>query len=136
MLAHWKRINESDKSTGLTRREYEAAIKRGEERRREIRATAARYDRQEKRLVLDLNNGATLIVPVRLARNWTERLNLADTPSQACFGKVCTSIPGVHQLFRLDICSSLFGSLSANASKSTSKAKQAAARANGKRGGR
>ncbi len=34
MLAHWKRINESDKSTGLTRREYEAAIKRGEERRR------------------------------------------------------------------------------------------------------
>jgi len=134
----------SDKSTGLTRREYEAAVKRGEERRRtEIRATAARYDRKEKRLVLDLNNGATLIVPVRLLQE------LDGAPERALLtvelGPRGASIHwedldvdfGVHNL-ALGIFGgrSWMSELGRKGGKSTSKAKQAAARANGAKGGR
>jgi Protein of unknown function (DUF2442) len=134
----------SDKSTGLTHRAYEAAVKRGEERKRmETRATAARYDRKEKRLVLDLNNGATLIVPVRLMQE------LAGAPERSLqkveLGPRGASLHwedldvdfGVHNL-ALGIFGgrSWMSELGRKGGKSTSKAKQAAARANGTKGGR
>ena len=133
----------SDKSTGLTRREYEAAVKRGDERRRtEIRATAARYDRKEKRLVLDLNNGATLIVPVRLMQE------LAGAPERSLqkveLGPHGASLHwedldvdfGVHNALGIFGGRSWMSELGRKGGKSTSKAKQAAARANGSKGGR
>lgn len=45
-------------------RQYAAATKRGEERlRRDPRAVAVRYDRRTRRVVVDLDNGCTLLVP-------------------------------------------------------------------------
>jgi hypothetical protein len=45
-------------------RQYAAATKRGEERlRRDPRAVAVRYDRRTRKVVVDLDNGCTLLVP-------------------------------------------------------------------------
>jgi hypothetical protein len=49
-------------------RQYEDATRRGEERiDREPRAIGARYDRRTRKVVIDLNNGCTLLVPPELA---------------------------------------------------------------------
>ena len=45
-------------------RQYALATKRGEERlRRDPRAVAVRYDRRTRKVVVDLDNGCTLLVP-------------------------------------------------------------------------
>lgn len=53
----------------LTDAEFEAAETRGREKLRiEPRATAARYDRETGRVVVELANGCTHIFPTRLAQ--------------------------------------------------------------------
>lgn len=48
-------------------RQYAAAVKRGEEKMKtEPRAKSARYDREGDRLVIELKNGTTFIIPCRL----------------------------------------------------------------------
>jgi len=50
-------------------RQYAVATQRGEERiEREPRAIGARYDRRTRKVVIDLNNGCTLLVPPELAQ--------------------------------------------------------------------
>jgi hypothetical protein len=54
-------------------RQYIEATKRGEKAlREEPRAVAARYDRKQKRVIVDLNNGATYIFPPALAQGLSE----------------------------------------------------------------
>jgi hypothetical protein len=44
--------------------QYAEATRRGDERlKREPRAVTARYDKQTRKVVIDLNNGCTLLVP-------------------------------------------------------------------------
>lgn len=53
----------------LTDEEFEAATKRGEERMRtDPRATAARYDAETGRVVIELANGCTYIFPAAMAQ--------------------------------------------------------------------
>ncbi|MGI8642326.1 MAG: DUF2442 domain-containing protein [Pyrinomonadaceae bacterium] len=50
-------------------RQFVEATKRGEKAlREESRATAVRYDKKQKRVIIDLNTGATYIFPPRLAQ--------------------------------------------------------------------
>lgn len=52
---------------------HEAAVKRGEENRRtEIRALTAKYDRKTNRLILELSNAAVFIVPCNLLQGLTD----------------------------------------------------------------
>lgn len=54
-------------------RQYIEATERGERAlREEPRAVAVRYDRQQKRVIIDLNNGATYIFPPVLAQGLSE----------------------------------------------------------------
>ncbi|MCY7345361.1 MAG: DUF2442 domain-containing protein [Pyrinomonadaceae bacterium] len=54
-------------------RQYIEATKRGEKAlREEPRAVAVRYDRQQKRVIIELNNDATYIFPPALAQGLNE----------------------------------------------------------------
>jgi len=62
-------------------RQFVEATKRGEKAlREEPRATAVRYDKKQKRVIIDLNTGATYIFPPRLAQGLSEATDeeLAD----------------------------------------------------------
>lgn len=62
-------------------RQFVEATKRGENAlREEPRATAVRYDKKQKRIIIDLNTGATYIFPPRLAQGLSEATDeeLAD----------------------------------------------------------
>lgn len=54
-------------------RQFAEATKRGEEAMKtEIRASAARYDRKSNRLIIELKNGATHIVPCELIQGLSD----------------------------------------------------------------
>ena len=54
-------------------RQYTEAVERGEKAlREEPRAVAVRYDRQQQRVIIDLNNDATYIFPPALAQGLSE----------------------------------------------------------------
>ena len=110
----------------------------------EPHARAARYDAETRRLVIDLTNGATFMVPVSLVQG----LGNADP---ALVAEVELSDPTGYGLHweKLDqdftvagLVKGIFGNrawmveLGRQGGRSTSAAKRAAARANGKRGGR
>ncbi|CAN5411167.1 hypothetical protein BH20ACI1_BH20ACI1_25670 [soil metagenome] len=62
-------------------RQFVEATERGEKAlREEPRATAVRYDKKQKRIIIDLNTGATYIFPTRLAQGLSEATDeeLAD----------------------------------------------------------
>lgn len=61
------KLRTADYSEEELKKMHDEAVKRGEENRRtEIRADAARYDRKTNRLILELNNAAVFIVPCGL----------------------------------------------------------------------
>jgi len=54
-------------------RQFVEATKRGEKSlREEPRAIAVRYDKKQKRVIIDLNTGATYIFPPRLAQGLSQ----------------------------------------------------------------
>ncbi|MCY7377228.1 MAG: DUF2442 domain-containing protein [Pyrinomonadaceae bacterium] len=54
-------------------RQFVEATKRGEKAlKEEPRAVAVRYDKRQKRVIIDLNNGATYIFPPALAQGLSE----------------------------------------------------------------
>ncbi|WP_151992550.1 DUF2442 domain-containing protein, partial [Roseovarius sp. EC-HK134] len=59
----------------ITEKEFQAATIRGEEIRRNGYAVGAEYDARQNRLVVDLNTGVTIIVPVHLLEDLVD----ADT---------------------------------------------------------
>jgi Protein of unknown function (DUF2442) len=123
-------------------------LKRAEERlatRREVgHAIAARYDRRTSRVVVTLNTGVQLAFPSRLAEGLA-----GASPEDLAEIEISPTGLGLHwskldaDVYVPALLQGLFGSknwmareLGANGGRSRSEAKAAAARANGRRGGR
>ena len=125
----------------LTDAQIDAARQRGrEERLREPRAKAARYDRKLDRVVVDLTNGCMFAFPPHLAQGLE-----AGTPEQLAQVEILGDGSGLHwEALDADfsvpgLLTGLFGTrayMASQAGRATSPAKGAAARANGARGGR
>ena len=131
-------------NTYITDEEIEAARRHGEESMRtEPHAVWARYDARRKTLVMKLRKGATVSIPVALLNELQ-----GATPRQLAEAKATEfgdtiefedfdmhiSVKGLmRDLVGLTGAAAMLGS---EGGKATSTAKAAAARANGKRGGR
>lgn len=125
----------------LTDADIDDALERGQAARlHEPRATAARYDRERDRLIVELANGCTFSFPPRLAQG----LETA-TEDQLAQVKVLGRGYGLHwdaldaDLSVPGLLAGLFGTaryMARRAGRATSRAKAAAARVNGTKGGR
>ena len=125
--------------------EFAAAVRRGAVRRASGPvAVAARYDRRRDRIILSLNSGVELAFPSDLA----EGLQNAS-PADLAHIELSPSGFGIHfpkldaHLYLPALLNGVFGSkswmaaqLGSEGGRARSRAKTAAARANGKRGGR
>ncbi len=125
----------------MTDAEIDVALDRGRTaRRQEMRAEAVHYDRQVKRVIVELANGCTFAFPPRLAQGLE-----AATEEQLAQVELLGTGSGLHwEALDVDLSvpgllAGLFGTrayLARHAGQATSPAKAAAARANGARGGR
>ena len=128
----------------ISEQEFQAATLRGEEVRRRGYAVRADYDSRQNRLVVDLNTGVTIMVPVHLIEE------LADATADG-MGEIYISPAGTALHWpRLDadvyvpsLMQGIYGTkrwmaaqLGAAGGSARSPAKSAAARANGAKGGR
>lgn len=125
----------------LTDAEIDAAIQRGNiAQQTEPRAESARYDKRNSRVIVDLKNGCTFAFPPRLAQGLetaTDEELAAVEILGAGYGlhwealDVDLSVPG--------LLTGLFGTkayMARRAGQAKSPAKTAAARENGRKGGR
>lgn len=125
----------------LTDTEIEAAMERGRIAQQiEPRADTARYDKRNNRIIVDLTNGCTFAFPPRMAQGLetaTDEELAAVEILGAGYGlhweplDVDLSVPG--------LLAGLFGTktyMARRAGQATSLAKAAAARENGRKGGR
>lgn len=128
----------------ISEQEFQAAVLRGEEVRRNGYAVSAEYDARQNRLVVGLSNGVVIMVPVHLLEELAEAgaEDLAEI-------EISPAGLGLHWP-RLDadvyvpaLMQGVFGTrrwmaalLGAAGGKASTKAKAAAARANGAKGGR
>lgn len=129
----------------LTEAEVRRAEKRMQERMHaQPRAVSARYDRRAARIVIGLSNGLELGVPVVLAEGLA-----GARPAELAEIEISATGLGLHwprldaDLYLPGFLSGVFGSrrwmarvLGRAGGAATSPAKQAAARENGRRGGR
>lgn len=125
----------------LTDAEIDAALERGHiAQQTEPRATAARYDRKNSRIIVDLTNGCTFAFPPRMAQG----LETA-TDEELASVEILGAGYGLHwetlgaDLSVPGLLAGLFGTkayMARRAGRATSPAKAAAARANGSKGGR
>ncbi len=125
----------------LTNAEIDAALERGRiAEQTEPRATAARYDKKNSRVIVDLINGCTFAFPPRLAQG----LETA-TDEELATVEILGAGYGLHwetldaDLSVPGLLAGLFGTkayIARRAGQATSPAKAAAARANGAKGGR
>ena len=125
--------------------EFAAASRRGSARQaNEPMATAVRYDRRRDRVVVSLNTGAELAFPPRIAQGLENAM-----PADLAEIEISPSGFGIHfprldaDLYLPSLLQGVFGSkawmaaqLGATGGKARTEAKRAAARVNGKRGGR
>lgn len=125
----------------LTDAEINAALERGRiAQQTEPRATSARYDRKNGRIIVELTNGCTFAFQPRMAQG-LEAATDDDLASVEILGAgyglhwealdVDLSVPG--------LLAGLFGTkayMARRAGQATSPAKSAAARTNGAKGGR
>lgn len=125
----------------LTDAEIDAALERGRSAQQsEPRADTVRYDRRNGRGIVDLTNGCTFAFPPRLAQG-LETASDDDLEAVEILGAgyglhwealdVDLTVPG--------LLAGLFGTrayMARRAGQATSSAKAAAARANGRKGGR
>ena len=129
----------------LSDAEFEEATRRGEESMRtEPHAASAYYDAENQKLVVELTNGSTFIVPTHLIQSVRDL-----TPEQIAAVEVSPAGYGLHwEAANFDITvpglvSGMFGSRkymdalwASRAGSVSTPAKAAAARANGAKGGR
>ncbi len=125
----------------LTDAEIDAALERGRiAHQTEPRAAAARYDRKNSRIIVDLTNGCTFAFPPRIAQG----LETA-TDDELDAVEILGAGYGLHwEALDTDfsvpgLLAGLFGTkayMARRAGQATSPAKAAAARANGAKGGR
>lgn len=128
----------------ITEQEFQAATLRGEEVRRRGYAVRADYDSRQKRLVVDLNTGVTIMVPVHLI----EELSDADANdlTEIEISPAGTALHWPHidaDVYVPSLMQGIYGTkrwmaaqLGAAGGRATSPAKSTAARANGAKGGR
>lgn len=125
----------------ITDAEIDAALERGRlARANEPRATAAAFDRGQKKIVVRLSNGVVVSIPPSLIQGLSRA-----TPEQLAKVEVHGSGYGLHWP-SLDVDVSIPGLMTGivgtaaymarRAGKAKSKAKAAAARKNGTKGGR
>ena len=125
----------------LTDAEIKAAQERGRiAHQTEPRATSARYDRKNGRVIVDLTNGCTFAFPPRMAQGLE-----AATDDELASVEILGAGYGLHwealdaDLSVPGLLAGLFGTkayMARRAGQTTSPAKSAAARANGAKGGR
>ena len=118
-----------------------AALERGRiAQQAEPRATSARYDRKNERIIVDLTNGCTFAFPPRMAQGLE-----AATDDELASVEILGAGYGLHwedldtDLSVPGLLAGLFGTkayMARRAGQATSPAKSAAARANGSKGGR
>lgn len=128
----------------ISEQEFQAATLRGEELRSRGFAVRAEYDARQNRLVVDLNTGVTIMVPVHLIEE------LSDATAED-LGEIEISPAGMAlhwphldaDVYVPSLMQGVFGTkgwmaaqLGAAGGSATSPAKAAAARANGAKGGR
>ena len=125
----------------MSQGEYETATRLGEELdRTEPRARAVRYDRRSGRVIVDLKNDTTFAFPARLVQGLGD-VSEDDLAAVAIEGSgyglrwerqdIDVSVPG--------LLAGIFGTrkyMAQLAGRATSPAKAAAARENGRKGGR
>lgn len=126
-------------------RHFDAAKARGDaEMEREILAVAARYDRRHGRVVVDLDNGCVFAFPARQVQG-LENATAAELADIALVADgYALHWPRVNADIRIEgALAGIFGSkkwmqrhAASEAGKKTSPRKTAAARENGKKGGR
>lgn len=119
----------------------EAALERGRiTRESEPRATAARYDPRSGRMIVELTNGCAFAFPPRLAQGLE-----AATESELAAVEILGAGYGLHwEALDVDLTvpgllAGIFGTrahMARMAGQATSPAKAAAARENGRKGGR
>ena len=124
---------------------FEAAKARGKaEEETEILAVAARYDRRHGRIVVDLDNGCVFAFPARQVQG-LENATATELADIEIVGRgMALHWPLVNADIRIEgALSGIFGSkkwmqrhAASEAGKKTSPRKTAAARENGKKGGR
>lgn len=128
----------------ISEQDFQTAVLRGEETRRNGYAVSAEYDAHQNRLVVGLSSGVIIMVPVHLLEGLAEARaeDLAEI-------EISPAGLGLHWP-RLDadvyvpaLMQGVFGTrrwmaaqLGASGGRATSKAKADAARANGRKGGR
>lgn len=128
----------------ITDQEFQAAIKRGEDLRQSGYAVSAEYDAPQNRLVVSLNSGVIIMVPVHLMQE------LADA-DPAALGDIEIAPSGLAlhwpsldaDVYVPSLMQGMFGTkrwmaaqLGAAGGRATTPAKAAAARQNGAKGGR
>lgn len=125
----------------LTDAAIEAAMERGRRAQQsEPRADAARYDKRSKRIIVDLTNGCTFAFPSRMAQGLE-----AATDEELAEIEILGAGYGLHwegldvDLSVPGLLTGIFGTrayMARRAGQATSPAKAAAARENGRKGGR
>lgn len=125
----------------LTDAEIEAAVERGRiTQQTEPRAASARYDRKSGRIIVELTNGCTFAFPPRMAQGLE-----AATDDELAAVEIMGAGYGLHwealdaDLSVPGLLAELFGTkayMAHRAGQATSPAKAAAARENGRKGGR
>ncbi len=132
-------------ASGLTKREFDRAVARGQQRLlTEPQASSARYDRRTGRVLVELTNGCSFMFPARSLQGMAGATDaeLADIEIMGLgYG---LHWPALDADFTVPgLLMGVFGTrawmaseLARRAGQTTSKAKAAAARANGRKGGR
>src|SRR4051812_31181341 len=128
----------------ITEREFEQAEKRMASLREAGHAVSARYDRRTARVVVNLNTGVQLAFPVRLAEGLA-----GASPTDLAEIEISPTGLGLHwpkldaDVYVPALLQGVFGSkswmaaqLGASGGKVRSRAKAAASRENGRKGGR
>jgi hypothetical protein len=128
----------------VTERDLERAESRMRARQLAGHAVSARYDRRSARIIVSLNTGVEVTFPPRLAEGLAEA-----TPAELAQIEISPAGLGLHwprldaDLYVPDLLQGVLGSkdwmarqLGAAGGRARSKAKVAASRANGRRGGR
>ena len=126
-------------------REIDRALARGRRlARNEPRAASARYDRRTRRIVVELTNGCSFVFPPRVLQGMAGAREVALADVEILGQGHALHWPQLDADFTVPgLLMGVFGArawmaseLARRAGQSTSPAKAAAARANGRKGGR
>jgi len=132
-------------ASGLTKSEFDRAIARGQQRLlTEPQASSARYDRRTGRVRVELTNGCSFIFPARSLQGMAGASDAELADIEILGSGFGLHWPALDADFTVPgLLMGVFGTrawmaseLARRAGQTTSKAKAAAARANGRKGGR